>query len=138
MPISSRVSALIVLAAACFAVPVRADGPPPEGAIWDYHGTDFFGDPFQNTLMVHHGDLLLVLPKGEQLDLGPIKLNAYNEYEVPAQYFQQEWPDITSMTFKFSADFSSVTETELMHYHGDCAAGNCANNVETSTYTLRQ
>jgi|SRR5579862_2416537 len=110
---------------------------PAEGSIWDYRGVTLFGDAFQNTLMVRHRRLVLIMSES-QLDLGPINLNSFNEYEVPPSYFQRAWPAITTMTFRFSPDFDSVTETQIMNYQGRCVAGDCANNVSTLTYKARR
>lgn len=124
------------LLALVLAVTAFAGGTPDEGMIWDKKGTTLFGDPFQVTLMIHHGHLIQV-DDGSQRDYGPIQLNQYSEYEVPSALFKTYFPAIDSMTFKFSADLESVTETLIMNYNGRCVAGDCTNSVETSTYHKR-
>lgn len=121
----------------CFVNTAISASVPEEGAIWDKKGVNARGEAFQVNLMIRHEHLIMVLPRGGQLDLGAVRLNAYNEYEVPPALFRRAWPAISTMTFKFSADFKSVTETDVMDYQGRCVAGDCANNVSTGTYYRR-
>jgi hypothetical protein len=108
-----------------------------EGAIWDYQGVDLYGHNFQNSLMIRHGHLVNVLSDGSQLDYGAVTLNGYNEFEVRPAKFKAAFPAIATMTFKFSPDFSSVTETHIMNFGGKCVAGNCSNNISALTYQRR-
>lgn len=126
---------LLFTAVVCSLAPALAATPPAEGTIWDYNGKNYFGDPVHNTLMVDHGHLVEVLNSGDQMDLGALTLDDYGEYVVPAQYYKDRYPDINKMTFRFSADLSSVHET-MVEDSSKCVAGNC-NSVDTADFTLR-
>lgn len=110
----------------------------PEGAIWDHRGVNLAGARFQISLTIRHGHLLMILPRGEVLDCGAVELNGYNEFEAPNANFRSAFPAVSTMTFKFSQDFSSVIETDIMNYQGRCVGGNCENNISTVDYNIRR
>lgn len=127
---------IMLFAAVGWLAPALAGNAPAEGTIWDYNGKSYFGDPVHNVIMVDHGHLVEILDGGDQMDLGSLTLDDYGEYVVPSQFYKNRYPTIGKMTFRFSADFSSVRET-MIEDTSSCVAGNC-NSVDTADFTLRQ
>jgi hypothetical protein len=125
---------LMLLMTICLAVPAFAANVPADGTTWVHRGKNMYGAAFQTSLTVRHGHLIITLAKGSQLDWGVIELDENNEFVVMPELHRRPFPAIERMTFKFSPDFNTVRETDVMNYQGRCVAGDCSSNVVDVDY----
>lgn len=128
---------LLLLMAICLAAPAFAGNAPADGTTWVHQGVNLAGAAFQTSLTVRRGHLICTLAKGGQLDWGVIELDENNEFVVMPELHRRPFPAIERMTFKFSPDFNTVRETDVMNYQGRCVAGNCSSNVIDIDYQRR-